>query len=634
MGYNIISGMSQQFYHTIPSDMDLISTIPTREGIFRYLSQIGYDKFPEFILDILVKVERYKPVDVTDGQGDEKQDILTINPNGERCLIQCKHTIDYKSHYNGDDLDKMVSACLRKKCKEAIFITNSDLTPQGKKYVTDEEYSRGLEETGITLKVDYWSGYKIWEKIKVNTDIINKWFSGLGQVHGLRSFKFDLTIQQLPYINTPSSESDSFDKILKVLSDKEWIKEVSPGMHYEANISDDYSVNFKRWFQFMGGLDINYQLPKDDLSFINSPLFALTIEVVMKSGNEIYSPDKIQKQILKKISDEVLFKLEKDKWWHFTNSQTKSFIYLHDISEPREIDLTSAKTYIKVDSNAFDTELDFCKLSETDFEILREDEDDYICTHKASNTCVIQMFEQKINPVEQYNNQLIQLNQINKLKAYNFYAVEKIYSSLIMRVRRLLRHEWFAIQENDDTLIWAIPPDYDNEKVTLSHSKIKALGLSILQKREEEIQYILDNCKKDLVPSSWMYTSKISELSFPVLLNARIFWLSRDLKVTKKQSPEKLVELLKLKYSLEYDYGYDHMNGKKEQQINSKEIMDILFDIMTIRGKRMLDIKTFQNPITVNIRFKEGLLKSSNDLSLDYILEFNKIFNKIEKILS
>jgi hypothetical protein len=533
MGYNIISGMSQQFYHTIPSDMDLISTTPTREGIFKYLSQIGYDKFPEFILDILVKVEGYKPVDVTDGQGDEKQDILAINPNGDRCLIQCKHTLDYKSHYNGDDLDKMVSACLRKKCKEAIFITNSDLTPQGKKYVTDEEYSRGLTETGISLKIDYWNGYKIWEKIKVNTDIINKWFSGLGQVHGLRSFKFDLTIQQLPYENSASDEGDSFDKILEVLSDKEWITEVTPGLHYEANISNDYSVNFKKWFQFMGGLDINYQLPKDDLDFINSPHFALTIEVIMKASNEIYSPEKIQKQILKKISDEVLSILESDNWWHFTNSQIKSFIYLHDISEPREINLTSAKTYIKADSKVFEEELDFCKLSETDFEITRE-EDDYICTHKTSKICVIQMFEQKINPVQQYNYQLMQLNDLNKLKTYNFYAVEKIDSSLIMRIRRLLKHEWFAVQKNDNTLIWAIPPDYNGEDMTFSHDKVRSLGLTILQIKTEDVQYILDNCQKDLVPSSWMYTSKISELSFPILLNARIFWLSRNLKILKK----------------------------------------------------------------------------------------------------
>ena len=51
MKYNIVAGVSQQFYHSIPSDLDLIQTSPTRDGVFQMLSQIPYDKFPEFILD-------------------------------------------------------------------------------------------------------------------------------------------------------------------------------------------------------------------------------------------------------------------------------------------------------------------------------------------------------------------------------------------------------------------------------------------------------------------------------------------------------------------------------------------------------------------------------------------------------
>jgi len=344
MSYNLISGMSQQYFHTIPSDTDLITTTPTREGIFKYLSQIGFDKFPEFILDILTKIEGHKALDVTDGQGDEKQDIITINPQGERCLTQCKHTVDYKSHYNGDDLDLMVAACMRKNCKESIFATNSDLTPQGKKYVTDEEYNRGFINPKDCPSINYWNGYKIWEKIKTNQDIINKWFSGLGQVHGLRSFKFDLTIYELPFNKSKLNESDAFDNFLNILSKLDWIEEISNGLHYKATISDEIQVNIKRWFQFTDGLDLNFVLPEDDLSFFNKPLFALTIEVVLNDSKEKFTPRLIQKTIIQKFSDDVLNNLDNKNWWHLTASQIKSFIYLHDISEPREIDLTSAKT--------------------------------------------------------------------------------------------------------------------------------------------------------------------------------------------------------------------------------------------------------------------------------------------------
>ena len=93
----------------------MIALSPEREAIFHHLAQINSDQFPEFILDILVHVEGHKSIDITDGPGDEKQDILTETPLGERQLTQCKHTQNYKDHYSGDELDYLFGACCRKK---------------------------------------------------------------------------------------------------------------------------------------------------------------------------------------------------------------------------------------------------------------------------------------------------------------------------------------------------------------------------------------------------------------------------------------------------------------------------------------------------------------------------------------
>ena len=317
---------------------------------------------------------------------------------------------------------------------------------------------------------------------------------------------------------------------------------------------------------------------------------------------------------------------------HFTASQIKSFIYLHDISEPREIDLTSAKTFIKTILQPVIEEYDYCMLSHGDFDLESHD-DDFIGIHKETGIQVVQMFEQKINPVEQYNNQLMQYHNLKNIADYNFYAIENIDSSLIMRVRRLLYHEWIAIQENDDVLIWAVPPS-DKANIKNSHNRIQALGLTILQVKPKDAKDILEKCQKDLVPSSWMYTSDISRLSYPIMLNKRIFWLSKELTVNKKHDLEKLIDLLKLKYSYEHEFGYDSMQGKAEQQINSKEIKNILFDFFSIRGNRMLDISTVKNPISINIRFNERRIDSSNNLAIEYIKEFNDIYEKIENMLN
>ena len=625
--------MTQQFYHTIPSELDLITTSPTREGIFKYLSQIGYDKFPEFILDILVKIEGHTPIDVTDGQGDEKQDILTINPDGVGCLTQCKHTIDYKSHYNGDDLDLITAACMRKNCKQAIFVTNSDLTPQGKKYVTDQEYNRGFSNPQDCPNIDYWNGFKIWEKIKTNQDIINKWFSGLGQVHGLRSFKFDLTIQELPFDDKDPIAKDAFVEILQIISGKTWVEEKVKGLLYEAKISDKYEVNIKKWFQFTGGLDINYIPPEDNLDFLNMPLYALTIEVVMLSESEKYNPTLIRDEIVKKISDECLPPKSDNRWWHVTVSQIKSIIYLHDIAEPREIDLSSAMTYVKPLSHATQKELNYCSLSESEFR-LDENADDSIWIHKDTNIQVIQMFEQKVNPLEQYNYQLTQYAQLKKYSLYNFYAVENIHSSMMMRIRRIIGNDWVAIQQNSDTLLWGIDPSFEESKIKIVHDKLKALGLTVLRVKPDDVLVILEKVQKDLVPSNWMFTSDIQTISFPVMLDKRVLWLSKDLKSNRNVDLELAQQLLTIKYRYENEFGFDHLGGKKSQTISSLEIREILFEIFSFRGKRMLDIAIYNNPISVNVRFSEGEIESSNNLAVSYLKEFEKIYTEVKNVLS
>ncbi len=633
MGNNIISGVSHQFYHVIPDELDLITTTPTREGIYKYLSQIGFDKFPEFILDVLVKIDGHTPVDVTDGQGDEKQDILTINPNGDRCLTQCKHTIYYNKHYNGDDLDLLVAACFRKACKQAIFVTNSDLTPQGKKYVNDGEYTRGFSNSNDFPSIDYWNGYKIWEKIKNNKDIINKWFSGLGQVHGLRNFKFDLTIQKLPFVKDLQGDKDSFDAVLKLLNEKTWFTEVIEGLEYKAEISNNYDVKITKWFQFSGKLDINYSLPNNDISFLNEPLYALTVEVNMNSNLEKYSPDEIRSEIVNKISNDVLQNnIDKD-WWHLTSSQIRTIIYLHDISEPREIHLSHSTTYVKTDNNQIEKELIYCSLPKDEFSLQVKDEES-IWIHTKTGVQIMQMFEQQMNPVDQYHHQLTQYGQLDQIRSHNFYAIDNIDSSLLMRVRRILKYEWVAFQYNESALIWSVPQEYNLDEVNNIHKKLSLLNLKVLQVDPKDIDFILKNIQKEITPSIWMYTSDLKTITYPTLLDKRVFCLSKELSSKSPIDIEKALELLKYKYTIEQQFGYDNMEGKTSREFNSSELRELLFDFFTFRGSRMLDIGIYNEPISVFVRFKEENLQSSKILANIYISEFLEIYNNIDKMLN
>ena len=142
----ILQATSSHYYHAVPSELERATISPEKSAIFEYLSRIGSDRFVEFVTDVLVHVEGHKLVDKTDGPGDEKQDILTLDPKGQRHLTQCKHTTKYEDKTSGDELDLMVTACLRKNCRSALWVTNADLTPQAKRYVNDGEYLRGWPE--------------------------------------------------------------------------------------------------------------------------------------------------------------------------------------------------------------------------------------------------------------------------------------------------------------------------------------------------------------------------------------------------------------------------------------------------------------------------------------------------------
>lgn len=452
-------------------------------------------------------------------------------------------------------------------------------------------------------------------------------------MHGLRSFKFDLTVQNLPINKSKKNESNAFDELLNLLTSKPWMKVVTEGLHYEANISKDYKVKLKKWFQISNGFDINFVSPDDDLNFFNRPLYALSIEVIINSSIGKFSPRAIQDQIVRKISDEVLNVTKEDQWWHLITSPIKSIIYLHDISEPREILLTCSKTFVKTKSNSTQNEYTYSSLLKRNFDVLDE-EDDSIWIHKKTGIHVIQLFEQKINPVELYNYQIFQLHQLKKIVSYNFFAVENISSSMIMRVRRLLHNEWIAFQYNDDTLIWAIEPSIDISIIKFHHDKILSIGLKLLQVEKEDVERLLEDCQKELLPSMWMFTSNTASISFPIMLNRRIFWLSKDLEINHKCELNEAIELLKYKYSYENNNGFDQMEGKKEQKFTSLEMREMLFDIFTVRGKRMLDISIYNNPISINLRFKEGYTGPSNDLVINYIKEFDVTYKHIKKMLN
>jgi hypothetical protein len=632
MAASIVSGMTQQFYHTAPSDLDIIKTSPTRKAIFQYLSQVSYDDFPEFVFDILTKIEGHKPVDITDGPGDEKQDILTITPSGQRCLTQCKHKDKLDGKYSGDELDRIVAACLRKNCSTAFFVTNGDLSPQAKNYVNDKEYLRGWPDIHNPLIIDYWHGYRLWEKIKNNQDILNKWFSGMAQSHGLRTFKFDVSFLKMPF-QTAAAATD-FQAIISHMLANNIVDTTDKLTEFVAIMKDDIKIKLKKWYQFAGSLDINLNIPERESQFWHQPLYAFNIEITIPEKINKYTPSLIKEDVIGYLFGQLpSLSSSPTEWWHILASQAKSFIYLHDISEPRQLELDSTHPFILVNNKLF-TEYEYCNLASPDFKVKpNAEEERAIWIHNSDGIECIQLFEQSLNPAETFNYQQIQLGQLETLANYQFRAARNIDNSQAMRIRRILPQNWIGMTENEDVFIWCFPPESRDDQVKFIEKKLEVLGIKVLQIRDEDIPRILKNMAKDIPPVQLITITELSDAATPINLLQRGFWVYKELLLSKPVDLEMAMKLLNFKFGYENEQGFDYLRGASTLKSHSSELPNMLFDLFTVRCNKMVDIAILDNPITVNWRYFPNSIDTSYNLAKQAIAEFNNLYNEIKNLL-
>ncbi len=628
----IIQAHTQQHYHTVPSELEQVTISPEREAIFDYLAQIGHARFPEFVIDVLCQVEGHNPVDITEGPGDEKQDILTILPSGERQLTQCKHSQNYKGKYSGGDLDTMLGACLRKNCVKGLLVTNTDLTPPAKRYITDKEYIRGWNGPAEMLPdIDYWNVDRLWRRVSTNAAILNKWFSGMGQTHGLRSFSFDLLFQRLP-----SGLDGSFkcSDIAKAIEANFPVDTFSNGEAYEFDLDSSVNITVRNWFTSDLDLGLHYVPPKTEHGLVNIPLSVLRFQVQVSNEVETYKATDCKDRIVSFIGERVLPSLSGGDWWYIVATAPKAFLYLHDIDEPKIIQLSNAGSYVLVGTSPVVPEKEWVFPQGEDYRrITSEGEDDLIWQHNSTGTQVTLIFEQEFHPVEAYLMQVRHWSLIKKLADYEFRAINNATQEIQELIRRVVDPSWIVMVSTDQTVYWAFPTSDDQRKVEkieiiLQRKNIEVVKLSV-EGRKEVLRH-LESGVKEVTGS---YETSENNLVTPIWLNKRIFWLNRDVEIGKLNK-EKLLELIKYKLAYEQHHGFDYMHGKKETRLASEEVQGLLFDLLTIRGRKMLDIMDTGGILSVHLRIKSTAINSTSELLPEYLDEMDAIVDQLTSLLS
>lgn len=186
---------SEVHYHRLPTQLERIATQPQKEHVIEALQQISYAALPELVADLL-RIEGHMNVAVVDGSGDEGRDVHSVLPDGTRQLTQCKHHDDPKSKISVDELDKVVMAGLRKGYQNLLIVTNTDLTAPAHKYVLDQDYSKSPPLAAISVIA--WTAQSLWDRLGKRAELLNKWLSGIAQVHALQNFRVMLLPLRMP----------------------------------------------------------------------------------------------------------------------------------------------------------------------------------------------------------------------------------------------------------------------------------------------------------------------------------------------------------------------------------------------------------------------------------------------------
>ena len=589
----IVGQVGELHYHNVPSDLERITLSPEKEAVFRYLTRISYDQFPHFIKDILVQVFGHKLVDVTDGSGDEGQDILTLF-DGKRCLTQCKHTANPATNYSGDESDKLFAACFRKNCTLGILVTNTDLTIQAKRYFTDKEYARSGSVENIP-ELDYWNGDKIWGAVSKSKSILNKWFSGMAQAHGLRQFSFYVVAQKCPTWDSGKWSDNVISSLLAATGGSADATEV----HLE--VTKDFSLRASTWFRSDINLGIPYLSSLDPDAIGNIPLRAMKVDLQVSDKVQQYSPASYITTALKYVAEHLPV-IQASEWWHIVATPAESIVYFQETNLPTTLAISAPQRFVKANGVATLSEDEWLRIDSDQFE--KSDDDGLEWRHKDSDANVSLVVDVKPNPISAYEQFIVARSQLKRIEKHKFRCISQATTDVVDRVRHLSGgFNWPVLLASNGDLFWAFPPEDEENQKKAIEDILGRQGVLVQRISEKGRQKILERIETSPAATSLM-TSRESELVFPINLDQRIIQVILKTDSPRPSSTDVWLKVLQFKWSYEHEHGYDAFHGKKQKELASEEIRGQLFDPYSHRGPKMLDVGFGDGKLTIYLRLR------------------------------
>lgn len=629
----VVQGATAYHYHALPSDLTRATISPQREAMFQYLARLGSDTFVDFITDILMQVEGHTLVDRTDGPADEKQDILTLDPAGERHLTQCKHTINYQDNSTGDELDVLFSACFRKNCRRALYVTNADLTVQAKRYVTDKEYLRGSHTPERDVpSIDCWNGRRIWDRVSRSNAILNKWFSGMAQAHALRRFFLDVVITRMPAGKPCPLDSKA---VARELEKTCRVAAVPENRSFDVTVDAGLMLNLSDWFRGSDELGVGFLPPIEGLRLPNVPLRAVRVQALVSDGEGVFDAAAYRDRIATVITD-ALPDPGDGAWWHAVATAPQAFVFLQDVAKAVLVQIERPETFVRVGATGTRAERSWAMRPGDGFSLVGrpDDPEDVTWTHDATGAALQVLVEESVHPALAYQLHLRQSQIVRELRTHAFRAVERADAVVVETIRRLTDPRWFVLQSSSGEVFWAYPPDVNGALVEQLERALRRRGIEVLTVRDEDRSEILGSVEQAPPDCAGMLVTGERASVMPIVLDRRIFWISAERELRVRPSKEQALEVLKYKAGYEARHGYDLLAGETEATFASEELDALLCDPVSFRGSRMIDVGLGGRKVSIHLRVRDGSLASAAELADSYVEELTLICDDVLRLLA
>lgn len=445
----------------------------------------------------------------------------------------------------------------------------------------------------------------------------------MAQVHGLRKFQFSVVCQRCPNGTSENWPQFTVNKMLSTPGDEEGKISLSvPG-------NSEFVFGIQSWFKNDLSLGVPYTLLSEP-EINNVPLYSLEVNVSVANSVNQYNPEKYKRLIVQHIS-ESLPALNENEWWHVVATPCEGAVFFQETNTPGSIVITEAQRFIKVSNNSLLPENKWLELDGVLY--TRENENDFSWKSQDKYELSWSLYvTSRLLPIAAFEQYILTKRQIERMKEYKFFCAVNATSEAFDTVRHLsFPFQWPVLQSSKGDLFWACPPGDEEKQILNIQRVLERANIQVKAINSQGREKILDRI--EMPTNASFFASGLGDLVFPVPINERIVQVSMTKNLPFESSLEVLVELLLFKLNFEVENGFDPIKGKLQKRLASEELRGQLFDLLSFRGQKMLDLSFVNGELNIFLRSRLMTLEVLNDSALKLQGEIQKIVDDIEVLL-